>query len=79
MRENMCGNNNHFITVKISEARAVDQLEACIQRGGIAICENAGNVTHPALTAVLAKVLNVAMGETYITFNDKQIPYDEDF
>jgi hypothetical protein len=77
MRENMT--ERHFITVKVSESNAVNQLEKQIRLGGMAICENAGNVTHPALIAILKKEVNVVAKEQYITFNDKQIEYDSEF
>jgi hypothetical protein len=69
MRENMT--ERHFITIKASEPSAVSQLEHTIRRGGMAICENAGNVTHPALIAILRKEVNVVAKEQYISFNDK--------
>jgi hypothetical protein len=49
-----------FITVKVSEGvNAVKAMEHSIVRGGMVICENAGNVTHPALIAVLKKEISV--------------------
>jgi hypothetical protein len=58
MRENMT--DRPFITVKVSEGvNAVKAMEHSIVRGGMVICENAGNVTHPALIAVLKKEISV--------------------
>jgi hypothetical protein len=65
----------NFITIKISEPNALLQLEMCIQKGGTAICENAGEVTNLGLHAILKRELMSVQGETYIKFNDKQIPY----
>ena len=77
MREFLSDSN--FMTIKISEASALAQLEFCIQRGGIAVCENSGEVTHPALLAILKKELMSVQGDQYIKFNDKQIPYEKSF
>ena len=41
-----------------------------LQQGAIVLCENAGEVTHPALLSILRKDLTTIQGELYINYND---------
>ena len=50
-----------------------------LQQGAIVLCENAGEVTHPALLSILRKDLTTIQGELYINYNDQNIEFDNDF
>ena len=67
------------LCVKASSPNAVKQLQIALQQGSVVFCENAGEVTHPALVSILRKEISTIQGELYISFNDLSVEFDSDF
>ena len=65
--------------LKASNPNAVKQLQIALQQGSIVFCENSGEVTHPALLSIIRKDISTINGDLYISFNDMNLEFDNDF
>ena len=69
------------VFLKASQSNATKLLQEALALGKMVFCENAGEVSSPALLSILRREVTKQYGQAYINFNEQDQPvlYEEDF